>query len=370
MSQQLIEINIQEGPCLRSGQRIVLGAISAATLADHYEIPRRDSRKKQGYQRDASSTRINRLINDLSKGLVDLPTSLLFNIRDFNEQEHLRTENGQLVLVLNGTTLWVVDGQHRAEALRRLVADDADRWGKFMVPFVCMLGADEHAEMEQFYIVNSTAKSVRTDLALDLLKQRAEADPRVMRGLIETGQSWKVKAQDLTEKLDAYPPWVGRIRFPGQEKAATTISSSGMVASLRPVLRDEFFDAITTDNQIKILTTYWQALRRVLLDAFEDPSEYAVQKTIGATILNGLLVNVINVLRSRGWSLVEIDSYTKVMQEPLANLQGDNGDGEAVQGVDFWRSGSMGAAGSFTSNAGRRVLQAKLKAALPAVEVE
>ena len=40
-----------------------------------------------------------------------------------------------------------------------------------------MIGADETEEMTQFYVINSTAKSVRTDLALDLLKQRAENDP-------------------------------------------------------------------------------------------------------------------------------------------------------------------------------------------------
>ena len=192
-----------------------------------------------------------------------------------------------------------------------------------------------------------------------------------MQGLIETGQSWKVKAQTLAERLDATsPPWTGRIRFPGEPKAATTISSSGMVASLRPALRDEWFDAITTDNQLKILNSYWRALSRVLGDAFEEPSQFTVQKTIGAYVLNGLLVNVVNVLRSKGMSVIDVDSYAKILEEPLQGLQGDNGLGEAVQGVDFWMSGVGGAAGSFTSNAGRRVLQAKLKAALPPVEVE
>ena len=138
---------------------------------------------------------------------------------------------------------------------------------------------------------------------------------------------------------------------------------------LQPALRDEYFDAISTDNQLAILSTYWRALTRILPDAFEDPSEYTVQKTIGANVLNGLLVNVVNVLRSKGWSLMDVESYIKVLEGPLADLQGDNGEGDVVQGADFWRSGAMGAAGSFTSNAGRRVLQAKLKAALPAVEV-
>jgi hypothetical protein len=46
----------------------------------------------------------------------------------------------------------------------------------------------EDEEMRQFYVVNSTAKSVRTDLALDLLKQQYDRDGRVMEQTIETSQ--------------------------------------------------------------------------------------------------------------------------------------------------------------------------------------
>ena len=55
-----------------------------------------------------------------------------------------------------------------------------------------MLGATENEEMAQFYIVNSKAKSVRTDLALELLKQLTERNPEMMEALTErerTGRS-------------------------------------------------------------------------------------------------------------------------------------------------------------------------------------
>jgi len=364
------KIPVQEGPRLRGGTRVVVGYVDARSLAEGSVIPRRDFRQQEGYQREASSARVNRLMSELARGQVDLPTSVLFNIRDFTDDEHLSQVGDQLFLSLRDAKLWIVDGQHRVEALKGLVRDDPEVWDSFQIPFVSMLGADETTEMEQFYVVNSTAKSVRTDLALDLLKQRAEADPRVMQGLIESGQSWKVKAQTLAEKLDELSsPWAGRIRFPGEPKAATTISSSGVVSSLRPALRDEWFDAITVEDQVKILTSYWQALRRILQEAFDEPARYTVQKTIGAYVLNGLLMNAVNVLRSKGMSVLDVDSFVSVLEDPLSQLQGDNGLGDVVQGIDFWKSGVGGAAGSFTSNAGRRVLQAKLKAALPPVEV-
>src|SRR3989442_1458172 len=180
---------------------MALGVITAGSLADLYLVPRRDTRKKTGYQREVSPARVNRLIKDLSENRVDLPTAILLNLRTFKPETHLAARNGQQYFSPNSEKLYVVDGQHRVEALTRLVQMDSDRWSPYEIPFVCMLGADEREEMEQFYVVNSTAKSVRTDLALDLLKQRAESDVDIMRSLIERGESWKVKAQTLLEEL-------------------------------------------------------------------------------------------------------------------------------------------------------------------------
>ena len=59
-----------------------------------------------------------------------------------------------------------MDGQHRVAALKKLMEEDPDGgWEKFQIPFICMVGATEPEEMEQFYVVNSRAKSVRTALA-------------------------------------------------------------------------------------------------------------------------------------------------------------------------------------------------------------
>jgi hypothetical protein len=45
----------------------------------------------------------------------------------------------------------VVDGQHRVAALKKLMEDDRDGgWDEFLIPFICMVGATEPEEMEQF----------------------------------------------------------------------------------------------------------------------------------------------------------------------------------------------------------------------------
>ncbi len=269
-----------------------------------------------------------------------------------------------------GHELFVVDGQHRIEALAKLVAENPDKWDRYAVPFVCMLGAGEIEEMTSFYVVNSTAKSVRTDLALDLLKQRAESDPELMASLVEKGENWKVEGQTIAEALAQTRLWRGRVRFPGEPKAETTIGSAGMVGSLKQLLATPYFEAISNENRIRILTAYWEGIEQSIPEAFKEPSEYAIQKSTGVMILHALLISVIELLRSRGQSVVEPESFAGVVGPALAKLEGDTANGDVARGSDFWLAGAHGAAGSFSSNAGRRVLRSRLKAELPKVEVE
>src|SRR6266508_3151703 len=190
----------------------VVGVMTAGQVTSRYVVPRRDFAKKTGYQRDVSNSRVNKIVSELLKKRVDLPTAVLLNLRDYKPDRHLVERNGSFWFAPDAP-LYVVDGQHRLEALRRLVEERPDDWSDFQIAFTCMLGATEQEEMEEFYVVNSTAKSVRTDLALDLLKQRAEKDPAIMESLLEKGEQWKVAAQGIAEELSRLPAWQGRIRF-------------------------------------------------------------------------------------------------------------------------------------------------------------
>jgi DGQHR domain-containing protein len=353
------------------GQRPqVVGVLRAGTLVDRYEVPQRDHRRQSGYQRAVSPSRVNKLAADLRSGQVDIPTALLLNIRcePADVLDGLEKEFG--LFRPNGNPLYVVDGQHRLAALDKLVEEDPEKWSNYEIAFVCMIGATELEEMRQFYVVNSTAKSVRTDLALDLLKQQAESDPSLMASLVEKGEDWKVKAQTVTEALGKTRLWNGRVRFPGDPRAETTIGSAGLVSSLKQVLATPYFGQISTENAVKILEAYWEGIEMVIPDPFKAPTEYALQKSSGVMIMHGLLVSVIELLRSRGLSVIEPESYAQTLEETLLNLEGDNAEGETSRGADFWLAGVRGAAGSFSSNAGRRVLRSRLSTSLPAIEVE
>lgn len=377
-----VKIAVTLGPRLiKTETPIVAGFIDAGSLApDNYVIPSFDPRTKKGYQRPPQQARINELANDLLKGRVDLPTCILMNVRGRDAKQAL--SNGTLDLDLlgkantagkNSTYMFhIVDGQHRIKALDRLIQEeDKDLWSKYKIPFVCMLGADEREEMEQFYIVNTKAKPVRTDLAYELLSQRAKTDDELVDSLAEKGQDWIVKAQNIVQKLsETSPPWRGRIRFAAMEKGGTILPAASLVTSLKPLLSSSYFGMLGPEQQIQILDAFWRGIRSFMQDAFDQPANYALQKGVGVIVLHTALVSVLELVRSQGLSVLEADSYGSVLAEPMRRLQGDDSYGVPVSGIDFWKVAPHGAAGSYSSSAGRRVLIAKIQASLPRVKVQ
>lgn len=370
----LLEARVVEIPVvLRTGLRGVpqaVGVLTAGIAASHFEVPHRDSPARRGYQRPPQMVRVRKLKTALRLHRVDLPTAVLFNLRDFQESD-LIEQHGRLALRLDldSLVLLVVDGQHRMLALAELVHEQPEEWAGFELSFVCMLGANEQQEMEEFYVVNSTAKSVRTDLAYDLLRERAHADPEVMTAAIESGDQWKVDGQTLTEELARRSVWKGRIRFPGQPAAGSTIGSAGMVTSLKALLGNSFFGSIAPGSQVDVLEAYWQGIAKVLPEPFIDPSIYALQKSTGVQAMHAVLLTVIEWVRAENLSVIDPQSYADGLQEALLHLQGDTASGMTAEGADFWRSGPDGAAGSYSSNAGRRVLIARIKSVVPEIRI-
>lgn len=374
------------GPTLKSGTPVIAGFISAgALIPENFKIPYRDSLKKTGYQRPPQTVRINELAQDLEKRRVDLPTAVLLNIRDQSVLQAMQyDDNGCARLDMEwfshqgrarsaGAYFFVVDGQHRILALQRLIENDpTGDWQDFQIPFVCMLGADEDEEMDQFYTVNSKAKSVRTDLAFELLKERADKNQDVYDSLIERGREWQVDGSNIAQRLlEASPVWQNRVRLPSMDKGTTTINNASLVTSLKSPLNDSpLFKRSSLDQRVKILDAYWRGIKAALPEAFSDPTKYSIQKGLGVIIMHEVMPDVIEIVRSRGGSVTEEDDYAAVLRGALDKLEGDNGRGDLVKGADFWHASSEGAAGSFSSGAGRRVLAAKVRQLLPDIDIE
>jgi DGQHR domain-containing protein len=366
-------VKVVTGQKLHSGAPVVSGFIPAGVLIpDGYMIPAYDTRTRQGYQRQPQEARINSLANDLRKGRTDLPTAILLNLHGVDAKTVLH--NDSLRLAGDDAKPFrfnVVDGQHRILALKKLIEEDSDRWSPFLIPFVSFLNADDREEMKQFYIVNSTAKSVKTDLALTLLRTLADGDSDVYEALQERGKQWQVDGQTLVEKLaNDSRIWRNRIRLPSMDKGETTIPSASLVTSLKPLLSSPYFGRLKVEDQMRVIDAYWHGIREVLRPAFDAPEEYTVQKGVGVIVLHAVFPHVLECVRNRGLPTTDADAYRSVLSEALTQLQGENNSGEPVTGTDFWASAPKGAAGSYSSSAGRRVLIAKIQQLLPAIEAE
>jgi len=94
-----------------------------------------------------------------------------------------------------------------------------------------------------------------------------------------------------------------------------------------------------------------------------------IQKSLGATTMHLVLPTVLEIIRSRNGSVLSSDEYREILEESLTELEEYNSAGNLVKGAEFWRSAGEGAAGSFSSNAGRRVLVARIKQRLPVISV-
>jgi DGQHR domain-containing protein len=367
-------VPITVGSKLWSGAQVISGFMPAGVLIpDSYIIPAYDTRTKQGYQRPPQEVRINSLAADLRKERTDLPTAILLNLRNVSAKTALDGNSLRLVADEGKPFRFhVVDGQHRVLALKKLIEEeDAGRWSRFLIPFVSFLNADDREEMKQFYIVNSTAKAVKTDLALAILRTLTDDDPDVYLALQERGKQWQVDGQTLVERLaNESRIWRNRIRLPGMEKGETTIPSASLVTSLKPLLSSPYFGRLKPDQQLKVLDAYWHGIREVLRPAFDDPETYTVQKGVGVIVMHAVFPHVLECVRNRGAQTTDPDAYKAVLDGALTQLQGENNSGEPVTGVDFWASAPKGAAGSYSSSAGRRVLIAKIQQLLPQIEAE
>lgn len=319
---------------------------------------------KEGYQRPPQPVRVARLANDLRRG-VDTPTAVLLNIRDRAILEHL--PHGTTSTSLSGSLLSefefeVVDGQHRILGYEKAINDGWHEGQSRLIPFTCLLGADEAEEMRQFYIVNSTAKAVRADLAFALLKRRNETEDDLIEVLQAEGKDWQVEAQRIVEDLaSSSPVWRGRIKLPGMTNGGTIMSPASMVNSLKKVIASPFFSRLDEARRTAVIDAFWQGTRIALPESFADPKSYSIQKGIGVSTLHEVLPEVIELVRSAGDSVSDPNAYAEVLSPALNELRGENQSGEAVSGSEFWRAGESGAAGSYSSGAGKRVLAAKLR---------
>ena len=343
----------------QSGYRMYVACLTAEqllsrTVVDPYNSDLEVGDSAQGYQRPPERSRITRIGTYLIKNAGDglYPTAVLLGAR-----EPLRFDpvTGRLKLP-DKSDLRIIDGQHRIEGLRYAIQEKkAEQLASLEVPVVIVEIAEKVIEMDQFRIINGSAKSVRTDLVNAILTAIAEAEGA---DAIPEKDQWKVVVTKVVDALNRRDdsPWKDVLLMPdeiGVKSAPSKITrATSAITSIRFVyewLREfSFLAGKDIDGQADyvsdILVAYWRAIRNVVPDAFEEPSEYVIQKTPGLFSLHYLLRD--SLLKDIYWGRRSFDEAT--FQEFI-------GGSPEITDAHFWHKDS-GRASAYGSMKGFREL--------------
>lgn len=269
------------------------------TTVDHYRSDMPPEDQTQGYQRPPERSRITRIGSYLLKELGDglFPTALVLAARQPIPYDPVRRQ----IRLSPKHPLQVIDGQHRVEGLRYVIEEKGhDEFADYPVPAIIVELADRTTEMNQFRIINGTAKSVRTDLVNAILT--ATATTRGDEAIKDTDR-WKVVVTKAVDALnrEVGSPWIDRIAMPDELGLKTArgkiVRATSFMTSLKPVYTWMkglgFFSNMSTDEEAAMLVTvlkdFWNALAQVNPGSFETPQDYVIQKTPGIFSLHILL---------------------------------------------------------------------------------
>lgn len=279
----------------QNGKPLYVTAMRAGDLLGQTKVDSWSSSNTDGYQRPLSQRRIGELawyLMESKEGLF--PTSVLVSVRskvDFTEEARLDGIALGSLDVPDGEPLWVIDGQHRLAGIQGAIDRGAQDFSDYQMPVVIFVNPDRHDEIRYFYVVNSRAKNVPTDIADRILQRtRKEKGDEWLRET-ESPQEGKAekailqaRATDVVDHLMANcPVWKDMIEIPGDKKPSPQAVRQHTIVSslLEGPFKDPTLVRFETEEVGKLLHTYWCALQEAFPEAFEEPAKYSIQKTPG-----------------------------------------------------------------------------------------
>ncbi len=293
----------------RGAAEIYITVFRAGDLVHQCKIDRRTPSNPTGYQRMPSERRLSMIrgsaVRYLVRELGYFPTSILLNVRGKVSFSEAKSENwfsyGQLDT--GHDDFWIIDGQHRIEALKRAIARNRDFEDYPVIASILRL-PERFDEMLLFYIVNRRQKGVKTDLVYRhlqrMLRHKGEdwlLDLEGKRGLT---QSYAIEIVDILNK-EPVSPWYGRIREVGEAKHMDhVINDSDMIGSITLVLNEHYFKNMPIKEIAYHLIDYWNALYNIYPECFTDPKSFSLLQRPGMPALNKLFIDIYGLALQQG----------------------------------------------------------------------
>ena len=327
-----------------------------------------------GYQREPSRARLREVANYVEGENAILPQGGLLNARshdgqEFGDQLHFvpsgpkvgNVQGGMLTIPAEALPLYIVDMQHRLGGIQVAIEEDRrDDLENFPIVATIADGLSRLDEIEQFELINTTQKKVRTDLARRLMAIQIEEPDRRMHIEVK-GRLWEARGPLVADWLNRNGRvWKGRILPPNKSKREMPngiARETSFVTSLKPVLQTPLFQRMQEEQVSIVLDRYWEAIDRLFPEAFRRPNEHVIQKTPGVFSLHSLAPDVVELVRSENNELTT-DAFEKAL-EPLRSLSSE-----------FWQADNLEGAGRYGGMKGYAQLAAELRRLLPDLEFD
>lgn len=273
----------------------------------------------KGYQRVTPEKRGGEISRFILQHEGILPTAILVNIR--SDDAKFTPDNGvDGTDVVTGTLevpeddpWWIVDGQNRLKGLHKAAEEKEKTLGagaklNYDLPVVFTLSLDEMEEMRMFFVVNSSAKSVPTDLTAKLIQQAIQSEGLDYLHSGKGGEKELRKAAGaaIAEFLngDEDGPWEGKIRLPNESasRKAKPLQLNAVASSLEPFLKTSLAQQYlrgevgeSWPTLCQLVSNYWSALADLMPEAFDDIETHSIQRTSGTYSFNMILPEVMEL---------------------------------------------------------------------------
>lgn len=300
-------------------------------IATKAMIYRRSPDRKDGYQRGLSPSR-------LSTGKIGVPgyvlsqmgvfpTSILVNVRkedgniEFKEKNTISQNVAIGDLYVPDDVEWsILDGQHREEGLKIAMREKPELAD---YPLIITLTNERiFYEMLLFYIVNSRAKSVPTDLVYRILQRMlydTEAPAWVEMELMGHANRRKAVAATIVDYLNTKPdsPLKGRISEVGEPviEGIHATSDGTLTRYVAEILKEKVFQDMYDEQLADLLVNYWSAIAELYPDCFKNHKKYVLLDTLGLSSLNRLFPVIF------GYCSSDADVSRQGMKKYLGYLQ-------------------------------------------------
>jgi DGQHR domain-containing protein len=305
-------------------------SIQAIELIERCAIDRWTPGNTRGYQRlpqkNRFKTRPGTIVRYLTKDLGCFPTSILINVRGnltYTMERDLGWSSIGHLEIDDGEKLWLLDGQHRVEALRQAKEDNIE-FEKYPVVVSILNLPNRFDELMHFYLVNRRQRKVPIDLVNKHLQQM----------LRERGETWlqefegkaglyRGKAAEIVDMLNDDPRsfWRGRIRQVTEiRRDEHLVRDQKMIKLIADLLRTKECARLANEEVADLLVDYWNSIKRLYPGAFADPRTFTLLGDQGITSFHMLFPAIHGICMEGG--IVTEDRMT----ETLGRLKNETPD--------------------------------------------